>query len=192
VLVADERDERGGDEVERGDDDVDGRGAEAIQRATERRARDAGHLARRRHAGDRARDQRVRDEPRHQRRAGRVLERARGADDRHHGEHAVAAQPAAEGAERERGRRSGFGHVAGHHDEAAIAAVRDVSAHERQEDGRDELDEAHQPEIERAAGEGVELPAHRNGLHVEREHRRNPRAPEQREGSISQEPWDVE
>ena len=182
----DEPDERRGQEVQRGDRRVDGGRPEAIEHAAERGADDAGRLACGRYARDGARDQRERDEARHQRGAGGILERTRGAEDRDHPEDAVAAQPAAETAERQRGGGARLGRVTHHDDEAAITAVRHLSDDERQRDGRDELHEADEAEVERAAGEAVELPSHRDVLHVQRERGQHPRAPEEREGRVTE------
>jgi hypothetical protein len=52
-------------------------------------------------------------------------------------------------------------------DEPAIAAVGDLSDHQRQQDHRHELHEADQPEVERAACQRVKLPAHRDPHHLE-------------------------
>jgi hypothetical protein len=64
--------------------------------------------------------------------------------------------------------------VADHDHAAAIVAIRHLADDERQHGGGDELREPDQAEVERAAGEGVELPPHGDVLHVERERGQDP------------------
>ena len=182
---AHERDECCAQEVERADRGVDGGRAERVEHAAERRADDARGLPRGCHAGDRAWQGRQRHQARQQRRAGGILERAHGAEDREDAEDAVTPEPAAEAAERQGGVAGGLRQLAGDDDEPAIAAVRHLSDDQRQRDGRHELHEADEAEIERAARQRIELPADGDGLHVQREGDQHPRRPEERERGIS-------
>jgi hypothetical protein len=63
---------------------------------------------------------------------------------------------------------------------------RSATCPERQEDDRQELRQADQPEIERAAGDRVELPAHRDAQHVKAHVGEDPRAQEEREGGVAE------
>ena len=182
---ANEDDERRADDVERGHRGVDRRRPERIEQAAERRADDARSLARRRHAGDGARQRGQRHEVRKKRGARGVLECARGPEDRDDGEDAIAAEPAAEAADRKRGIAGGLGHLAGDHDEPAIAAIGDLADDERQGDGRHELHEPDEAEVEGAARQRIELPPDGNRLHVQGERDENSRRPEQCEGRTS-------
>ena len=77
-----------------------------------------------------------------------------------------------------------FGDLAHHQDEAMVVAVGDVADEQRQHQHRTELREAEQAEIEGAAGQLVELPADRHHQHVERQDRRDPAEPVEREGAM--------
>src|SRR6266540_3793309 len=81
----------------------------------------------------------------------------------------------------ERGGGGGLGDVTDGHDGAPVVSVSRLPGGEGQDDGRDELRETDEPEVERAAGQRVELPAHRDGLHVHGERGEDARAPEQGE-----------
>ena len=67
-------------------------------------------------------------------------------------------------------------------DQAAIVAVRDLPDHQGQQDHRHELREADQPQVERAAGQLVELPADRDAQHLEADAGQDPRRGEQANG----------
>ena len=79
----------------------------------------------------------------------------------------------------------GLGHLAGDHDEPAIAAIGDLADDERQGDGRHELHEPDEAEVEGAARQRIELPPDGNRLHVQGERDENSRRPEQCEGRTS-------
>jgi hypothetical protein len=129
---------------------------------------DLGRLIRRVQPRHGARDERPGHDVGHERRRGGTLERPRGADQRDDGEDARIA-------------------LAHHGDETTVAAIGDLSDQERQEDDRQELRQADQPEIERAAGQRVELPAHRDAQHLEAHAGQGPRGREERERRVQQE-----
>ena len=122
-----------------------------------------------------------------QRRPAGVLERARGAQHDDDGQDAAAAQPSPDGAQRQHRRGGALDHVADHDDEPAIAAVRHLADDQREHHGRHELREADQAEIERAAREEIELPAHRHGLDLQRQRGQHAGRPEKREGRVPEE-----
>ena len=59
-------------------------------------------------------------------------------------------------------------------DEAAVIAIRRMAGDEKQADGRNELHQPDQPELEWAAGQRVHLPADRDGLDLQRDRGRDP------------------
>ena len=76
----------------------------------------------------------------------------------------------------QRGQRPGgarLDDLADAHDAAPIVAVGDVTDDQHQRHRGQELREPDKPEVERAAGQRVDLPADRDRLHLVREHRRS-------------------
>src|SRR5262249_41165556 len=71
-------------------------------------------------------------------------------------------------------------------DEAPVVAVRDLADDQGEQHDRRELREADQAEVERAAGQVVELPADRDPQHVECAVGEHPRAPEQGKRGMSE------
>ena len=76
--------------------------------------------------------------------------------------------------------------LADQQDEPVVVAVGDMADERRQHQHRHELRDAEQPEIERAAGQHVELPADRHHQHLERQDRHDPPDPEHREGAVAE------
>jgi len=62
--------------------------------------------------------------------------------------------------------RDGKTHVAQCEQLAAVDAVGDVTGEQKQKDGREKLDETRQAEVQRAVIDFLDLPAHRDGLHL--------------------------
>jgi hypothetical protein len=81
------------------------------------------------------------------------------------------------GKERERGRRDALHEPAPADDAPPVAAIGDMTDDEHQRDRGQELREPDEAEVERAPGELVDLPAHRDGLHLVGEYRADPRKP---------------
>jgi hypothetical protein len=71
-------------------------------------------------------------------------------------------------------------------DRPAVVAVGDLADHQRERKARNELRQAHQSQIERAAGELIDLPADRHRLHLKGDGGSDARPPEQREGRMAQ------
>ena len=65
-----------------------------------------------------------------------------------------------------------------------IVAVSDMADEHGEHQHRAELREAEQAEIERAAGQLIELPADRHHQHVKRQDRSDPAEPVEREGAM--------
>jgi hypothetical protein len=59
-----------------------------------------------------------------------------------------------------------------------------VAGHQDQHDGRGELGQPDQPEIERVFGQRVDLPADRDRLHLQRDRGGDPRQPIERERPV--------
>jgi hypothetical protein len=74
------------------------------------------------------------------------------------------------------------------HDEPAITTIGDLSDDEREQHHRREPDPADESQGERAAGQRVQLPADRDGLHREGERGEDARRPERGEGRVAEEP----
>ena len=97
-----------------------------------------------------------------------TLEGPANADHEHNRENPCAAQKRSRGPDGEQSRGEP-GHRHGHCDEApSIVAVGQMAGHQHQQEGRDELDETDEAEVERIAGQVVHLPSHRDRLHGER------------------------
>jgi len=68
-----------------------------------------------------------------------------------------------------------------------ITSAAPNAAHgERQQEHRQELGKPDETEIQRTAGERVDLPTHGNGLHLEGDHGRNPGDPKQDKRTVPQ------
>ena len=76
-------------------------------------------------------------------------------------------EPAARGADREQERGERLAGLADGGDDAAVDEVEHLAGDDRHRNQRKELDQADEPEIERVAGEIVDLPADRHALHHE-------------------------
>ena len=99
-------------------------------------------------------------------------------------------QLAADRAEQDGGeqarRRDRLDRLARRQDLAAVMAVRHLADDQHQRDRRNELDQSDQPEIERIAGQLIELPADRDREHLVADRGADPRAPEQHERPVAQ------
>ena len=118
---------------------------------------------------------------------GRNLERPRRAGHEQDGEHALAIEPALDGAHGKRERRERLAHLAGAGDRAAVEQVEHLSGDDRRREQGKELHEADEAEVERIVGERVDLPAHRHPLHHEGAVGERPRAPEANERAVARE-----
>ena len=116
----------------------------------------------------------------------RDLESAHGTDQQGHSEDGVAPEPARSGAHEQDHDRDRQRKLADADDDAPVEPVGGIADRKRQRDQRQELGEANQAEIERAARQRVELPADRHGHDVERDRRRHPGAPEPHEPAMAQ------
>src|SRR6185436_472726 len=68
-----------------------------------------------------------------------------------------------------------------------VESIGDEAGHERERDLRDELAQADEPERERIVRDAVELPRHRDALHLHRDEREHPRRLVQGERTKTQE-----
>ena len=84
------------------------------------------------------------------------------------------------------GRHDRFDRLAGRQDEAAVVAIGHLPDHQHQQDAGDELHQADEAEVERVAGQLVELPADRHHQHLVAGRGRDPRKPEQHERAVLQ------
>ena len=66
--------------------------------------------------------------------------------------------------------------------------IGDVAGWQHQQERRQELGEADEPEVERAPGQRVHLPTDGDGEHLVREHREDPREPEPHERVLGAKP----
>ena len=101
-------------------------------------------------------------------------------------EDARLALPAADRAQGEGRGRGGLHRLAQRRDQATIAPIGHLPDHQGEDHHRQELGEADQPQVERAAGEGVELPAHRDAEHGEPHVGEDARGQQQRERRVAQ------
>ena len=76
--------------------------------------------------------------------------------------------------------------LAGRQDRAAVIAIGHLPDHQHQQDAGDELHEADEPEVERIAGQFVELPADRHHQHLVGHRGRHAREPELHERAVPQ------
>ena len=88
-----------------------------------------------------------------------------------------AADAKAQGGER-------FGDHAELQHAAAVEMIGDVAGDQHQEERRHELREPDEPEVERAAGQRVDLPSDGDREHLVRDHREHAREPEQHERPV--------
>jgi hypothetical protein len=139
--------------------------AEAAQRRPADRRDLEGAGGERRRALQRA----IRRDTGQERGRGRTLERDHGAEHRDRREDLRHGQPSAEAAPGEEGSGQRFGALADLHHAAAVVAVRRVPRDEGERHGRDELHQPHQAEVERAAGQSIDLPADRDDADLVRE-----------------------
>ncbi len=110
---------------------------------------------------------------------GRPFEGVHGADDEHDYEDGLLALPAGGAPPSQRERGQAFYDLTEPCNGSAIIPVCNVTHGERQEEHGQELRKPDEAEIQRTAGEGVDLPTHGNGLHLEGDHGRHPCKPEQ-------------
>ena len=101
--------------------------------------------------------------------------------------HFVHAMPQGQGGQRHDGQE--LPQQPAGHDASPFELVGQMTGRQRQQQRRDELHQSDQAEIEGAAGDGVDLPAHRHGHHLEAEAGGDARAPERRERRVPQ--WRV-
>src|SRR5207253_202088 len=99
---------------------------------------------------------------------------------------ARAREAAGDGARHEGGGSRRLDELAYRCDQAAVVPVRDLADDQGEEHDRRELRETDQPEVQRAAGQLVELPPDGDPQHVERDVGEHPRAPEQGEGGMGE------
>ena len=136
--------------------------------------------------GHRPRDEGARHHVGHQRGHGRVLEGLRRAEQRDQAEDARLALPAADSAQGQGRGRGGLHRLAQRRDQAPIAPIGHLPDHQGEHDHGHELGEADQAQVERAAGERVELPAHRDAEHGEPHVGEDARGQQQRERRVAQ------
>ena len=157
-----------------------------VEQPAEHRADDLAGLVGGGEPGGRRRHQRPRHQRRDDRHHGRDLEGARGADQRGDDVDRQRIEPAHRGAEREHAGGDRLAELAGQQDGAVVVAVGDVADQQRQHQHRHELREPEQAEIERAAGQRIELPADRHHQHLERQDRDDPADPVEGEGAMAE------
>ena len=115
---------------------------------------------------------------------GRHLESAAGSDHEQNCENGFAREPAGERPECERQRGAGVDGLANAQHRWAVETVSDLADQQRQRDERQELREPDQTEIERAAGQVVDLPADPDRQRHIGGHGKYPRAPEHHERTV--------
>jgi hypothetical protein len=177
---------RSREQQQRGRDDVHDVSAEPVEQPPERRPHDLGRLRGGHRPRGGARDLRPGHEGGDEGRGARILERARGSGGGDDPEDDRLAQPSAERPEGQRRDGAGDDEPADADDDATVVAVGGVPDDQRQQDHRRELHEADEAEVQRAAGQGVDLPADRHRLHVERDRGEDARAPVQRERRMTE------
>ena len=116
----------------------------------------------------------ARNDVRQHRLQARLLESAPGADDESHRQEKSRRDRAAAVRRRQNGNRQCFDDLRDESDRAPVIAIRHMAGDHEQTDGRDELHEPDQPEMERAVGQFVHLPADRDDLDLLRNRRGDP------------------
>ena len=94
--------------------------------------------------------------------------------------------PAGDGADGQRRGGEALERLADLQQAAPVVAVGDLARHQHERGHRQELDEADEPEVERAAGERVHLPGHRHAQHLEGHGGAGARAPIEHERAVPQ------
>jgi hypothetical protein len=122
----------------------------------------------------------------HQRRRGRSEEGAGHAEHGQDREDRRRSGEPAQGQQKDRQRAGGLQQRGQPHDQPAAEAVGGGARHQDQEQRRGELDHPDQPEIERVAGEVVDLPADGNGDDLGREGGEEPCRPVAQERAVSE------
>ncbi len=158
-----------------------------IDEAADRRARDRRELPGTRIHRDRAREQRGRHQVRHDRLPRRHRERARDAEHDHHREYRPGDGEPGQREREQRERAQALERDAQCEDARAVAAIGDVACGQHQQHERQELGQANQAEVERLAGDRVDLPADRDRLHLHRDRREQPRRQEAHEARVVEE-----
>jgi len=160
---------------------VDGLRTRDVDDAAERRPGDDRRLARGSVRGNGAREQRNRNERGEQCLHRRHLERARDTDHEDQREDRMRGQRRVRTADAQAECRERLDEHACLQHAAPIEVIGDVTCDEHEEERGNELRKADEPEIERASGQRVDLPADADGEHLVREHREYAREPEQDE-----------
>ena len=102
------------------------------------------------------------------------------------GEDRAGAAQAADGQQQDRQRAERLEEDGQRHDQPAPEAVGGGARHQHQQQRRQELDDADEAEIERIAGEVVDLPADRDRDDLGRKGRQEPRRPEAQESAMAE------
>src|ERR1700744_434310 len=97
-----------------------------------------------------------------------------------------SAAPAGKSAPGEQGRDQPFGDLAKLCDALPVVTVRGMARDEHQKRGGNELDEADEAEIERAAGQLIDLPADRDGCDLVGKFRKTARAQIEQEAALGE------
>ncbi len=171
-----------------GDRRIDDVRAGEIDEAADRRPGNRRDLPGARVHRDGAREQRRRHEVRHDRLPRRHRERARDTEHDHDAEHRPGnLEPGErEGEQRERAKK--LERDAQREDPSAVVPVGDVACRQHQQHERQELRETDQAEVERIAGDRVDLPADGDRLHLHRDRCEQARRQEAREVRILEQP----
>ena len=184
MLAANQMHHQPGQQEQEDSDHVHGTRTRDVEEAADRRPDDHRRLRGRRIARDCAWKHRARHQCRQERRHRRHLESAPGADDKDQREDRVFGDPALETAESQTRRGERLDNHANLEDDAPVESVGDVAGDQHQQERRNELREADKTEVERAAGQRIDLPTHADGEHLIRDHRGDPRKPIQNERAL--------
>jgi hypothetical protein len=82
--------------------------------------------------------------------------------------------------------RDPFHHLSEQHDAPPFELIRDMPGRQRKQHRRHELHQPDQAQVERTAGDRIDLPADRHRQHLESETRRDARKPERDERGVSE------
>jgi hypothetical protein len=158
--------------------------AEQVQEAAQGRRDDGCRLHRRGAQRQRPGQRGGRHEGRQQGRAGGHLEGLGGAEDQHGAEDQFAADETGGAGDSEHGEAGGLDQLGGDGQPAPVEAVRQVAGDGGEKDARQELDQADQAQIQRAAGELVDLPADCHALDLAAAAEQDAGQPEKDEGAM--------
>ena len=157
-----------------------------VEQAARHRTDDGGGLPGRGIPGDRIGEILGRHQIGDQRAGGRAEEGSGDAEQAEHQEDRAGTAQSAHGQQQDRQRAERLEERRQRHDQPASETVGGCTRHQHQQQRRQELDDADEAEIERIAGEVVDLPADGDRDDLGRKGRQKPRRPEAQEGAMAE------